>query len=222
MGNSSNSTIQDLVDISTTIIQQTTMNNTVTSNSEQSTNIYANGPILIDNATISQVSTIDVKSLLSGSNINNMSSKIAESIANYAQTKSGSASILNGNTSSDSKTNISTRISNAITMQDTYTIVVKAINSQKVNLFSDSSVTLKNVKIMQTANVVASAIVNSSNVTKVLNDYASKIDQHASSVSEGIDPFGGLGSIGIWIFIFIILVIMSAIGYAYVYLNLST
>jgi hypothetical protein len=219
-GTQSKSTYTQLTDIATEVSMNSVMSCTTAATQTQLlslTNVAGN--VTIDSIDMTQGSSVNVQCVMDANKQNEISTAVANSIAQYAESKGQAVVSALGSTKTAVETNIQTRIRNAVNADTTM-----QLNS---NLTQDQAVTAKNIggnvvigklTMNQSAQMVASALMKTTAYSSVINDTATKIDQVSKSEEE--NPIAGIISavtkavistplmFGVGIIIFIVIIIL--------------
>lgn len=183
LGTTSKTTVDVLTDTSTRVTADSILSCTNVANQEQMLSFHKiTGNVTIQNVTLSQGIAVDLKCVMDATKQAEIANKVAEAIAQEAESRGEAVLSLFGRTKSEASSNISTQIKNGVTANTTTEFETTVGQTQKITVANvEGNVVMNNVTAVQGATYVASALMKTSMFSNVLIDSANKIDSKSKT-----------------------------------------
>lgn len=212
-GTESKSTVEILNSISIDVVQQA-ISRCVQSATQQQLISARNvaGDVTIEGTSMKQGSTVNMSCAMSASMQSDIQQKVANAIAQYAETEGVALLSALGSTRSEAATNIASIFSTRVEQTTLQENVQQTLNSQTIEATDiGGKLVIRNTTMEQTISMVADAIINSSGYSSAISEIANKIDQTTKAKETGpLDTFfsmvGGLFSSWVMMVVGIIVV----------------
>lgn len=214
-GTSSKTTAQVLTEVSTQVTTDSIM--TCTSIATQEQMIAFNnvkGDVTISNVNMTQGVAVDLNCVMDSNKQADIANKVAEAIAQQAESKGQAVLSALGSTKAEATSNIKNQLMTGISA-NTKTELDAQINQQQTISATNigGSVVASNITMDQGATMIASSLMKTATYSSVINESATKMDQKSSSeeknpIAEMIKALGSIFSAPVWILGGIILFIV--------------
>lgn len=185
-GTISKSTVQSFTDIATNVTQETIQSCTSVSTQSQNSDVVINGDVSGGTFEQLQEASIDLDCAFSATKQNEIFSKVANAIAQQADSETEGALTSLGGTTAEVSATIFNSFKNNITQTDIQEVKSAINQSQKRKLVINGDVTDTRIGQTQLATSVARTVVESTNMSKIIQEVANKFDQEAKSKSTGV------------------------------------
>ena len=198
-GSSSKTTYQQLTDIGINVANSQVQKCTASVSQSQLNQVQGvKGDVIIGKISQKQGAQVDLKCVFSANTQNDIQTKLAQEITQFAQSKGGDITAGFGRSSSEANTNIK-NIFKINVNNETVHASVSNIMQTMTNSYKDigGNLVIEGIDQDQSAQNVAKAMMKSSQYSGALLDISTKIDQGAKSQGGGIftnmfDMIGGI------------------------------
>jgi hypothetical protein len=154
------------------------------------------GDVRISGIKQRQGATVNMKCVFTTENQTDIQNEISQHIANFVSAKGGD--ITGGATNTSQYMNIKNIFNTSIHNETVSKQVASTLQTQTLSAEDiDGSLIIGDIDQQQTANIIAEAIVNSSQYSGVLNNIATQLDAQTDTEGGGIftSMFGMIGSL---------------------------
>lgn len=189
-GTSSKSTVDMLNETAINVSSSVIQNCTGVASQQQSLDYTTAGDFVGGDINQSMTASINMSCVMNSQTQTDIASKVGAQLAQAAEAKGQAVLSGLGSTTSEVATKITNRITANISNQTQQDTLAAIQQKQSVKVNAGGNITLGNVTQAQSATIVATALMQSSAYSSVINELAAHIDQ-TSSASEA-NPIAGI------------------------------
>jgi hypothetical protein len=198
-GTSSKTTAQVLTEASTQVTADSILSCATVATQEQMIGFYnVQGNVTISNVDMSQGVAVSLSCVMEATKQADIASKVADAIAQTAESKGQAVLSAFGNTRSEASTNIQNQIMSNISANTSQELNVNVSQQQSITAANvGGNVVMTNVTMEQSSSIIAAALMKTSTYSQVINESAAKMDQKSSTeeknpLADVIKALGGI------------------------------
>jgi len=140
------------------------------------------GNVNISNVSMNQGATINLQCVMQTNTTTDIASAVSDAITQYANSQGQAVLSALGNTTSEVKSNIQNKITSNINQTTSQQMSANITQQQGITAANiGGNVTISNITMDQSAQVFASALMNTTAFASVINSVANTIDQTSAS-----------------------------------------